>query len=121
MNGRRLWPGRALLPWLGVVLVAVSFGTAFADDGGGGGHGQRKLYIYDLMPPLINVSGAMTIADSFGFAPVGQGGTPGAAPAAAQTPMAFQDADGHVRMLFADGSVKIFPEISAGPRRSAPW
>ena len=119
------WPRRAFLSWVVLLLVAVPAGTAFADDHGGGGDRHRKLYIYELMTPLINVSGAMTIADSFGFTPLGQGTSPTTGQASALADpgpmsMAFGDASGHMRMLFADGSVRIFPDLTKPPNPNLP-
>ncbi|HVN74768.1 MAG TPA: hypothetical protein VMT19_00510 [Thermoanaerobaculaceae bacterium] len=113
MRDKVLWLRRALFSGCALLFLAVPAGTAIADGGGGGGPRHSRYRIYDLMPPLVNVSGAIAIAGSFGLEPVG---TPGAAdPGPAQGPIAFEDAAGHVRGFFADGSVRIFPDLAHPP------
>ncbi|HUK14187.1 MAG TPA: hypothetical protein VLW17_12870 [Thermoanaerobaculaceae bacterium] len=104
--GQRI-PRRRRLPvvafsLLTAVLVVL---PAFADDD----EGHHNLHIYNLLPPLVDASCAASIAEFFDLKPVG-GPSPAAGPAAG--PMAFEDANGVVRMLFADGSVKVFPDLA---------
>ena len=120
MRKNGLWSCHAFLSLAALVLAAVPVGTAFADKDGGGGNRHDRYHIYTLLPPLVNVSGAIAIAASFGLTPVGQGSTPGAVgPGPNQEPIAFEDAAGHVRGLFGDGSVRIFPDLTHPPGPNA--
>ena len=114
MNRKRLRFVRALFPVLFLGVLAVPVGTALADDNGGGeggDGGRRPLSIYEMQPSQLGPADAAAIAGKLGLTPVGGG----AAPGTAGGPLAFQDANGHVRMLFGDGSVKIFPDLTKPP------
>ena len=93
-----------------LVLVLLTASAAVRGVAADDGNEHRHLHIYNFLGPLVDVSGAATIADSFGLKLVG-GPSPSAGPGVG--PMVFEDANGVVRMLFADGSVRIFPDLGA--------
>ncbi len=119
MRSNRLWVRRVFGVTAAVLLIAATAGTAFADNNGGGRR-RHKYAIYQLMPPVVNVSAALQIAGALGLAPAGGGTAPGAGPAGSAGPIAFEDAAGTVRGLFADGSVRFFPDLTKLPSPSIP-
>ncbi len=111
---------RALLALVALLLAGAPATGAFADDGGGHGRHGRQLFIYQMQPSTLDAAAAAALAGRLGLSPVGQGTTPGTAPASDGGPGAFADAGGHVRMLFADGGVKIFPDLTKPPNPNGP-
>jgi len=103
MNQSRVKLGR-WLPSLTLAMAAlVLAGAARADQGHG--HG-RRLLVYQLLPAIQTPEEAVREAAVFGLQPLGNQ-TPAGVPGG----MVFGDAAGHVRMIFADGSVRLFPNL----------
>ncbi|MFI5181146.1 MAG: hypothetical protein ACHQPI_07130 [Thermoanaerobaculia bacterium] len=105
MEVRRKWFRRVTLLWLAVSLGVLA-GVAQADGGGGGR--KEALYIYPMQGEVLGSTDADAIALKLGLKP------PGPANGATAPPgtMLFVDASNHVRMLFMDGSVRIFPDLT---------
>ncbi len=113
MRSRRLYVPRVLVWGIALALAAIPGRDALADGNGGNGPRHARYHIYELMPPLMNASGAVALAASFGLQPAG---TPGEVnPGPVQGPIAFEDAAGNVRGFFGDGSVRFFPDLAKPP------
>lgn len=91
-----------------VTVLAVGFWSApLRADSDGGGRGHR-FFLYPLTGPALTPDDASAIAATMGLVPLTD-------PASGRAGSAFADADGTVRLLFADGSVRLFPRLDGAP------
>jgi hypothetical protein len=89
--------------WLSLlVLGSVLFFSNFLLAGPNAAGAGRHFSIYKLLPAVLTGDDATAFADQFGLVPA-EGANGGQ--------MAFSDADGNVRLFFADGSLKFFPSL----------
>jgi hypothetical protein len=99
-------PSRPWLPFLMLLVLPLVTGSqAGADPSPGRG---RRLNVYRLLPAVQQPDDVRKLAAEFGLLPLAGDAAGG------QGALAFGDPDGHVRMLFGDGSVRLFPVLDPG-------
>jgi hypothetical protein len=96
---------RRWILFLMLLAACLVGGSATADASNGRG---RRMDVYKLLPAVLTADDAKKLADEFGLVPLGSDPTGG------QRGVLFGDADGHVRMVFGDGSVRFFPALDPG-------
>ena len=99
--------GLALCVGCAVLLLAAGFATAAPPNP------ANAYYLYELTAPQLQTTDAMRLARQFDLVPASDQADP-------KAPMAFVDRTGSVRMLFENGALQAFPDLTGTPPQAPP-